>query len=125
MRDMTESELESIYDKAMCPACGQNNFEEGPHGGIMQNIKCECGMKLNVVDPEGWEKVWFPRIGQVLEEPAGYVPKYKKSKPKKKFNWFILIQILALIFGIFVGHLIAKDYPEIKKFIGLQFEENK
>jgi hypothetical protein len=117
---MTEIELESIYEKTECPACGKNEFMLGPRGGIMQNIKCTCGMAFNVIDPECWDSR-FPQIGQVLDEPVGYIPKL--PKPKSKYNWFLIIHLLIITLSIIIGVSIAKNYPEIREFIDLQFYE--
>jgi hypothetical protein len=77
MRDMTETELEAIYDNRECPFCGEEGYYPGPRGGMMMNIKFKCGGEVNVVDPECWGG-YVPRVGQVLKEPPGYVPKESK-----------------------------------------------
>ena len=54
-----------IVDKLICPECGNEEFLEGPHGGLAVNVKCaKCGYRLNVTPlPSG--KIWITdRIGK-------------------------------------------------------------
>ena len=49
---VTKKEALSI-DEGMCPDCHKEDLYEGPHGGMMMNIRCSfCGSKFNIPDPE-------------------------------------------------------------------------
>lgn len=80
MRNMTQGEVQSWYEKAEWPCGHGNEYLAGPSGGIMQNIKCPvCGMEMNVTDHMMGFDVPF---GQVISEPEGYVPPtYVAPKP--------------------------------------------
>lgn len=47
----TGSPEKAFYDKGVCPACGDHNFELGPDtGGILINIRCQkCNTYYGVV----------------------------------------------------------------------------
>lgn len=41
-----------------CPDCGYDKFQEGPVGGMSQNIKCgKCGAEWNDCGPFGLERI--------------------------------------------------------------------
>jgi hypothetical protein len=139
MRDMTESELKAVYDDRECPFCGEKGFYPGPCGGMMMNISFKCGGKLNIVNPDCWDNGFFPRVGQVLEEPAGYVPKKSLPLPvpalpvpivkalsnvKKvsRTGLIIIIQLSAVIIGGLLGWWITETFPEVMEFVDIQFK---
>lgn len=37
-----------IWNDLICPKCGGEKWQLGPKGGNSQNIRCECGYRLNV-----------------------------------------------------------------------------
>ena len=102
MRDMTEVELEAIYDRRECPFCGEKGYYPGPRGGMMMNIEFKCGGKINIINPECWVNGGFiPKIGEVLEEPAGYIP-----IKKKKINLIPIILVISILIGAIVGQFL-------------------
>lgn len=69
-REMTAGEKYRLYKERQMPCGHGKEFFEGPSGGMATNIKCaHCDLTLNV-DLYSSDM----GFGQVLEEPADYVP---------------------------------------------------
>jgi hydrogenase maturation factor HypF (carbamoyltransferase family) len=49
MRNEEELSLLDALNRGVCPDCKCNSFEDGPRGGVSQNIRCTaCGSRFNV-----------------------------------------------------------------------------
>lgn len=83
MREMTAGEIHSWYGLGQWPCGHGNEYIPGPRGGASLNVECpQCHMKLNVLNPEYGVREGF---GQVIFEPAGYVPpEAPKASPGAK-----------------------------------------
>jgi hypothetical protein len=65
MRNLTDDEVQSLYDEGKCPFCGSQEFYEGPQGGMNTNWYCaneECGAGFNLTEIRGFNC-------QVIKEP--------------------------------------------------------
>lgn len=66
MRDMTNYELQ-LMGKGLCPMCAQKHewYIKGPSGGLSRNITTQCGVRINILDPEASGLMPW---GQVLDD---------------------------------------------------------
>lgn len=72
-RKLTKTEMQRVFGEGRCPFCDEEpGFYLGPSGGMMRNIRFECGGEVNVTDPECWG-MNVPLIGQLLKAPDGYI----------------------------------------------------
>lgn len=54
---MAQDELTAWFDEhRSCPDCGGNEFQEGPRGGLSQNVRCSnmvCSAEFNLTFFQG------------------------------------------------------------------------
>ena len=98
-RKLTKKEMQRVFGEGRCPFCDEEpGFYMGPSGGMMRNIRFECGGEVNVTDPECWG-MNVPLIGQILTAPAGYEPEPDDPDPteevkevKKKVSFLEMVR---------------------------------
>jgi hypothetical protein len=81
----TRENIERAMRANRCFHCGNNEFYEGPSGGMSQNIKCTCcGQKLNVAIFNS-QLIMAEDIGVDTEMRTLFEtdPDYRKSKALK------------------------------------------
>lgn len=57
MRDLTQREIDILYDKGVCPFCLKEEFYEGPSGGMNTNWFCanpDCAAGFNLTQIKGF-----------------------------------------------------------------------
>lgn len=60
--------MKKFLDDEACPDCGSKEFQEGPSGGMSQNIKCsDCGHWFNLALPIFVQRIRVDKTGRFRE----------------------------------------------------------